>query len=730
MTISRALDLATKRDDTMLARVVKAVAMLELAQDTLKKVSAELVARCLYERLGQGNQQPDVQRALDALAGESLIAFSEQTGYKIESSAGQEWQKERDGYVPGPELQSKAIQSALGELVKDAESPALGKLELPWLALFSDTYGARDARIRDERKHTIMTVDFQLAKGDQETWGALSDDAAHRDRILWIVGELDGPREAARKLLRSARMVEDKGRNAGPPGDERQRLLMEERNRLDAARRELAEVVRKAFMAGQFYFRGRHFHPKDYGSSFELALTAFGNRTAAELYPHPTTDAVSDKDVLYLIENGELSAPPPVFGPDRLGILSLDAGRYEATCAGRVPSQVFDYIKNNAGVTGTTVLAHFGAPPHGVSPDAVRASVVGLLRAGKVRVDLAGGGELTRVRDEGARELLKDSVFRKASLFVNTEQVDPRVLVKICQFFKEALGIDVNRSDDAIADAAVDHLKGVRERLTQLDEEFRRLPRDVKYPEALTKLAKALEDCRRSRSTKPVVGAVTRQLPALRDGVQLLRRMETDLNDATIAILRDAESVREYRAPSLKAMGASTEELDALRNMEIHLGSDRPWEDTAQLVPKVALLREAYRARRKSVLTVHAARLEDTTEQLKRREGVEKLNPDQRHRVLRHLQDAAGAGGTENDVAPALETLEVLLAERRQAAELKALAELDSLLEEAGAGATVEVQTGLSGREVRSVPEFERLLEGLRQRVLAELTANHRVRLK
>jgi hypothetical protein len=730
MTIARALDLAAKRSDILLARVVKAVAMLELAQDTLKKVSADLVARCLYERLGQGNQLPDVQRALDALAGESLIAFSEQTGYKIESSAGQEWQKERDGYAPGPEQQSKAIQGALSELLDDAESPALGKLELPWLALFSDTYGSQDARLRDERKHTIMTVDFQLAKGEPEKWVALSDDAAHRDRILWIIGELDAPREAARKLLRSARMVEDRGRNASSLGDERQRLLMEERNRVTAARSELADAVRKAFMAGQFYFRGRHFNPKDHGNSFEAALTAFGNRTAAELYPHPTTDAVSDKDILYLIENGELSAPPPVFGPDRLGILSLDAGRYEATCTGRVPAQVLDYIKDNAGVTGTTVLAHFGAPPHGVSPDAVRASVVGLLRAGKVRIDLSGGGELTRVRDEGARELLKDSVFRKASLFVNTEQVDPRVLVKICTFFKEALGIDVQRSDDAIADAALDHLKGVRERLTQLDEAFRKLPRDVKYPDALTKLAKALEDCRRSRSTKPVVSAVTRQLPALRDGVQLLRRMETDLGDATIGILRDAESVREYRGKSLKALGASEAELKALADLEIHLGSDRPWEDTAELVPKVTLLREAYRARRKSILSAHAARLEETSEQLKRREGMEKLDPDQRHRVLRHLQDAASAGGGENDVAPALETLEVLLAERRQAAEHKALAELDSLLEEVGAGATVEIQTCLSGREVRSVPEFERLLDSLRTRVLAELAANHRVRLK
>jgi hypothetical protein len=52
------------------------------------------------------------------------------------------------------------------------------------------------------------------------------------------------------------------------------------------------------------------------------------------------------------------------------------------------------------------------------------------------------------------------------------------------------------------------------------------------------------------------------------------------------------------------------------------------------------------------------------------------------------------------------------------------------LVEEVGAGATVEISLGLSGREIRSLAEFERLLKSLREGVVAELTAKHRVRLK
>jgi hypothetical protein len=47
-----------------------------------------------------------------------------------------------------------------------------------------------------------------------------------------------------------------------------------------------------------------------------------------------------------------------------------------------------------------------------------------------------------------------------------------------------------------------------------------------------------------------------------------------------------------------------------------------------------------------------------------------------------------------------------------------------------GAGATVEIATGLSGREIRTEGELDRLLQALRERVLAELAAKNRVRLK
>jgi hypothetical protein len=284
-------------------------------------------------------------------------------------------------------------------------------------------------------------------------------------------------------------------------------------------------------MAGDLYFRGRQECPREMGASLGTALTAFGNRVLTQLYPHIITYGISDRDILFLIDNQDLSAPPPVLCQGRLGLLKLDADRYEVTTEAAVPRELLDFVTRNAGVTGSTVLEHFGPPPHGVPPDVLKATVVGLLRGRRVRIEL-DSNELTSVSDEGARELLKDTGLRKARLFLNTTEVlQPRDRNAICKVFRDAFGAEVAHNDEAIANEAVRRFADVRDRLTALGERFRRLPTAIKYPKALADLEKALEAARRSRRVEPTVAALKRDLPVLREGFQVLRRMETDLSD-------------------------------------------------------------------------------------------------------------------------------------------------------------------------------------------------------
>src|SRR5690606_21309195 len=142
-------------------------------------------------------------------------------------------------------------------------------------------------------------------------------------------------------------------------------------------------------------------------------------------------------DLNYLFNPGELSAPPRVFARDHLGLLAQDGGRFEMTRSGQVPQDLLRFITDHAGVTGSTLLDHFGSPPFGYVADVVRACLVGLLRGGKIQATVPGLGELTSVQDPGAREFVQDRNLRKAELHPKKDtSIDGRGRNAACKLFE------------------------------------------------------------------------------------------------------------------------------------------------------------------------------------------------------------------------------------------------------------------------------------------------------
>jgi hypothetical protein len=461
-----------------------------------------------------------------------------------------------------------------------------------------------------------------------------------------------------------------------------------------------------------------------------MALTAFGNRIITQIYPNIVTYGISDRDITFLIDNVELAAPPPVLGQGRLGLLKLDAGRYEVTTEARVPHDVLDFITRNAGVTGSTLLEHFGSPPHGVPPDVLKATVVGLLRGRRIRIELESN-ELTSVFDEGARELLKETGLRKARLFPNTTEVlQPRDRNAICKVFRDAFGADVPHNDEAIANEAVRRFADVRDRLTALGERFRRLPPGIKYPKALADLEKALEAARRSRRVEPTVAALKHDLPVLREGLPLLRRMETDLDDAALEAVNAANSVLQYHWPQLLPVAPPALLHDAAKGLGEHLESDRPWEGIAELRAQIQALQDYYRERRQAILEEHVARLEAAVDWIKRREGFERLDPDAQYDIISPLREHARLATDAKAIQPELAVLDSLFQTRLEKAQQKAISRLDELLEKIVGRPTVEVSLQLAGTLIATPAELDRLLEDIRRQIAHQLDANHRVRLR
>ena len=722
-------------DDTtgLLARAAKVVALLELIQDVVP-TDARLVAQCLYDRIDRGSQVTQVTEALEELRRRNLLGYSEKQGYKIQSTAGEEWERERrDVGVPRDTI-SELVQEALKFLLAEPDRPRLQGRPFPWAGVFSDGRRVENAVLADPRGEAAVEVDFRFLTVEERAdvvWVRKSSESVLQNRIIWVAGETDKVEQQARELARSRAMVAKYRPRRESLAPARKLLLQSEENRVEDLGAEIREVVAAAWMAGKMHFRGRVLTPLEQGATFAKSLSAAANRVLPELFPHFVSTTILPTELMQLVEP-ELSGPSPKFMTGELGILELDSGRYVPSCSGVVPRRVLEYIETETGVGGTALLSHFGSPPYGYTPNVVKACVVGLLRGSKLRIQPEGGGDITAVRDAGVRDWLeRDRDFRRATIFpAGEDDVGVQVRARICRFFEKDLRHPLNREDHAIADAVAQLFPSLSQKLRNVLSRLNRLPGSPEGPVVFVRLSEAIEQCVRScRQTKPTVVLVKKHLDTLREGVQVLNAIDTELTDEVTRAVDDASQVLLHQVAQLEAAGLlegeSTAAADRVRN---HLKGERPWNEIVALAADLERLRERYRVARLSLLERQEQLAEQSRSRVKSRQGFSTLSAEQAHRVLRPLYEAP-TSTTADAIAPSLDALKdpYLAALRR--AEEEANERLDQIMSEGDQGLVVKMDLSLRNREVATEADVDALLLAIRERLLEQIRAGVRVRI-
>ncbi len=732
-SMARILNQCANDDSGLLVRAAKAVALLELIQDTIA-TDAKLVAQCLYDRVDLGNNVPAVTEALEELKRRNLLGYSEKHGYKIQSSAGEEWERDRRDLGVPREVISDIVMDALKYLLARPDRPRMGGRPFPWAGVLSDGRRLDDAIVVDPRDDAAMRVDFRFVAKDERTestWVKRSAETALENRLVWVCGDTDQIDEKARDLARSRKMVDKYKPRRESLNAARKLLLQQEENRVEDLEPRVREAVAHAWLAGRMYFRGRAIDPKEHGPTFPAALSQAATRTLPDLFPHIVATNIAPSELMQLVES-ELSGPSPKFLSGELGILELDAGRHVPTCAGVVPRRVQEYIEAEGGLGGTTLLAHFGGPPYGYTANVVKACVAGLLRAGKLRVQPDGGAEITAIRDAGVRDLFdKDRGFRRASFFPSGEDdIGFQARAKICSFFAKQLDHQMDREDHAIADAVSQLFPGQARRLRSVLERIDQLPGHGGVPEALAKLQDVLERCvASSRQTKPTVQLVKRRLDELRDGIQLLNIYDAELTSQAIQDVVTAGRVRDHQLAQLRDSGALSSEVgEAGDRVTAHLDGKRPWRDVSSLEADLKAIRDAYTAERQRRLTWQGDEADEARSRVKVRNGFSTLTGDQSHHVLRPITEAMTVTTTDA-VAPSLAALKDPFVVALRRAEDEANDRLDELLSTGPTPIIRKVNLKLRNRELETDEEVEALLTEIRERLTKQLAAGVRIRL-
>ncbi len=755
MSMSRILEDCARAGDALGIRVAKAVSLLELIQrDDVgteeARTSPKLVARCLYERLGRGDREPEVTASLERLKAAGLLGYSEKTGYKLQSSAGQEWQKERDDLRVPPEQMSLSIQDTLARLMADVDRPKLGARGFPWLAFYSDGRQASDVRFVRSSDDAVVTVDFRYVAADQrvpDVWlrATHPETGPQRERLVWVVGGPGRVEELARQLGRAQAMLRKHAPNRASLSEARKSLLREEEHAVERLLKELKQSVSEAFVSGSFYFAGRAYLARDEGSTFALALHGFAERRLKELFPHYVDLLILPTELDQLLQP-QLHGPSTKFFEGGLGLLTMDAGKVIPTCDGLVPRRMLDLVKRDNGLTGASLLSALGKPPCGYADDIVRATAAGLLRAGKLRIEGEQGATLTDVRDPGTQNLFtRDREFRRANFYASLDEaLTQRDRNGICAVLERYLRVELDRENGAIADVVHERFGAQRERLRVIEGRFVRLPSLVgagarAFPPKLERLGQGLEQCRKSREVEPTVKAVKAALDVLRDGFDALGRLESELTEAAITELVDAATTVKEHVAQLEALAEAAEGSQAPAPSEIagdakalreHLALERPWIEAHSLSGPVTRVREHYAAVRAALLAQHAQRAEAARDTLKRRSGFERLGPDAAHNVLRPITQALW-DTTADALAPRLDQLRDGFARRMEAAEELANERLDEELQalDARARPFVRVTLSLRGREIETRAELDALLHEIEGRIAEKLEQKQRVRL-
>ncbi len=728
-TMARIFNADTVTGDDLALQVAKTVALLQLVQEQ-EPTTVGLVSQCLYERLGQGNRETAIQEKLEKLRSLSFLSFSEKQGYKIQSSAGQEWDREREAGTSTPDKLSRVVMDKVKKLLGEVDRPRYKNRAFPWTAFYNDGKYLQDERLQGTNDLSVLTIDFRYLTRQEdrssEKWLQESTQANLRDRIIWVGGRWSDLEPQLKMLVKSFHMI-DKYRNRPGLTSDKKRLLLDEEGRYEELEKTVQDAVARAFLEGELYFRGRKLEKS--GSSFKMVLLQLGEKLLPEYFNLYVDIPVLPSELAQLLED-KLSGPSSKFMTGQLGILEMDAGKYIPTCSGEVPNRIWQHVQDEKGVPGNVLLSYFSGPPFGYSSDVVKACLAGLLRANKIRIRPESGPEITSMRDPGARDMFtKDRDLKRSEVFPPSDaEITGRDRISICKFFKDYLNIDLDRENDAIADAVFEQFPGRMQQLREVEQRYNQLPDRPILPSKLLKLQKALEECMRSRQIQTTVIAVKNQLDDLRDGVEQLRLTQTDLTDEAVALVKRALEVRSHQVAQLQQLEQVELVAAAIAALEEQLQRDRPWNDIRSLEPQLQSIEAHYQTVRLGLIERQEQQAEAIRAQVKRRQGFGKLNEKKAEYVLRPVQEAL-IDTTPAACYPALVEIRDTATLRLQASEKAANTYLDDALSEETDEQVVTLNLKLRDREVSSPEEIEQLVEYVREQLTQQLKPNTRIRI-
>ena len=732
-TMARLLADPEVKADPWATRVAKSVALLEVVSEVYP-TDDTMIAKCLYSRLGEDNPTPHVQQALGKLVEANFLTPAGK-GYKILSSAGQEWARRREGLPVASQAICDEVKDVLKRLLGRVDRPKLKGLPFALAATFTDGKAHNQDRLVSPSDQSAIAFEFAFFRGkdglDPATWINRSTESTRSSTIVWVNGEAELLRATIKALIQSRQMVNQNAPRRNTLSDGERGCLNNEEQLKEQLGQKVEDMVAQAYLEGALYFRGKTLDHHKFSGGFSAVVGKVSEEILPQLYQHFVELSISDGEREQLF-SPQLSSISKKFYSEGLGILEIDSGKAVVSCQGEVPRRVLEFIKEEKGVTGAELFKAMGGPPYGYYADLLQATVLGLLRGEKVKIQTAKG-PITSYKDPGCQELFKKPQELKRATIVQADppKIGPRQRNKFLRFFEETFNATLADENEVIVDALYLYFPQLNAELTAFFHKLKKLaPVQIKLPASLEKLPELLEKCRVDRAVQETLLHLDKHVDAISDGVSYLRRYNKMLFDDAISAINEAQQVHQFCWLQMEDFGCD-DQLAALgAQLETLLQAEKPWDDTAGLKASAARVRQAYIEIRQGLLTRQAEMFQAERQRFRSLDGVAKLTPEKVEMVMRPFYQQELPMDV-NATAPDLITLRDQPQPRLARATELATQALDQALSEEEGAQTLPFELNLSGKVIASVDDVDALLATLRRRLLDQLKENKvKVRLK
>ncbi len=552
-------------DHGIVARVAKTVCLLEFVRDLPRTESN--IAACLVSEVGKAAPLAEVQRALQKLEDAQFVRNTEE-GWKLQTAQEKNWDIERRRLAPRGRDRNDILREILQAIFAD---PKLKTYRFRNLKSFRVGISVDGVQAGEEGQ---IQLSIATAEDDDAFPARLAEvrndsrQEVHKNDLYWVFAltpEIDG---LIANLYASRQMVVryDQLRAQGRITNDEAASLSNEKNEALRYQNRLQEKMIQALERGQGLFRGVSKDGAALGKTHAEILKKLFDYAVPDLYPKLEMGVrdLKGNEAEDVLKAANLSALPQVFyaGEQGLNLIVMEDGKPVFNASADVAKEIMDYIRHEHAygnkVTGKSLEEHFQGIGYGWERDMLRLVLAVLLRAGVIEVT-SQGRRFRNHQDPQSRVPFTNNVAFRTASFAPRESVGLKTLTIAVQHYEELMGEEVDVEEGAIAAA----FKKVA------DEELKQLFSVIAVAQANNlPVTELLDDYRhtleniQSAASDDCVRILAGEGKSFKDSRDTVRKIRLALNDAGLAIVRQARAAVEEMWPEL-ASRDSTGELRA-----------------------------------------------------------------------------------------------------------------------------------------------------------------------